>query len=1116
MYIIKTNIINRVYFLALILPALFLFLSCEEKKQKEVLFQALTSDATRLDFNNKLNSTDSFNLFKYMYFYNGAGVAAGDFNNDGLTDIFFASNQGRNSLYQNQGGLKFKNVTKEAEIPDDGGWSTGVSVVDINNDGLLDIYVSRVSKFMTLQVPNQFLICTGISNGIPRYEDQAKKLGLDFSGFGTQAAFLDFDLDGDLDVFLLNHSIHHTGNFSERKSFKGTFHPTSGSRFYRNDSGVFTDITKACGINSTAIGYGLGIAVSDINLDGYPDIYIGNDFHENDYLYINQKNGQFTEAAEQMIMHTSKYTMGVDVADISNDGLPEIVSTDMLPATVSMLKRSPGEDNYDVFNQRILYGYSYQYSRNALQYNRGNNNFSEIGLYSGIAATDWSWSALLFDFNNDGKKDLFISNGIPKRLNDIDYINYISDAEIQQRFIENKISEKDKTLIDKFPVVKIPNKFFLNSGNMFFNDIHENISNEAPSFSNGAAYADFDNDGDLDIVVNNIEDEAIIYANKADVDNTKRYLLLKLRGPQDNINALGAKVIVFVGNEIRTYEKNPVKGFLSSTEGPLHIGLGDGEIDSMLVVWPDNTYQPFTYNYLEPRPIVTYKKGLPAFDYSIINNRQLNNSVRAADITDSIQINYLHKENKFSEFDREPLMPHMVSTEGPALAVADINGDKLDDVFIGSSKGYKGAVYIQQRGGKFVLLSQPDLDADSSYEDVDACWTDVNSDKHPDLVIASGGNEYYGRDRHLLPRVYLNNGSGLLTKKQNAIDSVFHTSSCVAPYDFNNDGYIDLFIGGRIMPWEYGRIPPSYLLQNDGTGKFTDVTGRYSNELGNAGFITKAIWLDLNNDNRKDLVLCGEWGTIDAYINNNGKFTKEVLCDKKGWWNTIVPCDVNGDGKIDLVAGNLGLNSRLKASDKEPVRLYYNDFDDNGKKEQILTYYLDNKEIPFAHKSEIERQMPTMRKKFLYAKDFAKASLKDIVGEDKLESAELFSANYFSNCILINRGNLKFEVQPLPWEAQLTPVKDAMIIGNSDKFPNILLMGNYYASNVEMGRYDAGFGAVLVNDGKGNLRYENISGISIKGEARNIRKILINGREACIVARNNDSTMVIRIRESKF
>lgn len=1095
-----------------------IFFACNSKNEAPPFFEVLDSKATGLNYSNRLTSTDSFNVFKYMYFYNGAGIGAGDFNNDGKIDLFFASNQSNNKLYLNNGNLHFNDVSVAAKIPQDGGWSTGVSVVDINNDGLLDMYVCRVGNYETLHSHNQLLICQGIDkNGVPFYEDKASEYGLDFSGFSTQAAFFDYDGDGDLDMYLLNHFIHQNGNFGIRQQLLAKTTPLSGDRIYRNEgNNRFTDVTKLTGINSSVLGYGLGIVVADIDLDGYPDIYVGNDFHENDYLYINQHNGSFKENIENHVMHTSQYSMGVDIADINNDAYPEIITMDMLPSDPNILKRSSGEDAYDLFYQKIGYGYNFQYTRNNLQFNRKNGMFSEIGLYSGIASTDWSWSPLWLDFDNDGLKDLFISNGIPKRMNDLDYISYISSQDIQDMIKNNKIGETNMKLIDRFPRIKIPNKILKNTGHLAFQDMAQQIKNDQSTYSNGAVYADLDNDGDLDIIVNNIEDPVLLYKNENNDSKGALYLEVKLKGPSLNVNALGAKVVVYANGGIRTYEKYPVRGFLSSMEEPIHIGLNKTHVDSMFVIWPDNSYERIYGKPEVTSMSVEYKEGLPKFDYAKLTRKWKNPCRSMTDVTSTTNLLHRHEENPFSEFDREPLIPHMFSTEGPGLAVADINHDGLEDIFIGSSKGKKSAIFFQNASGTFYRSSQPALEYDSMFEDVDACWADLNNDGNVDLAVASGGNEYYGPDTHLTPRIYLNDGKGSLIKCDSAFEAIYLTASCIIPYDFNGDGFTDLFIGGRAVPWNYGQVPRSYLLENNGKGRFKDVTDKYAKELSYAGFVTQAQWFDLDNDGDKDLIICCEWGGIDAFINEKVRFTKRVLTSKKGWWNFILPCDVNNDGRIDFIAGNLGLNSRLKASEDEPVQLFYNDFDGNGKKEQILTYYLNGRQIPFANKGELERQMPILRKNFLYAEDFAKASLKEIFSSEKLDDAEVLTANYFSNAMLINRGNFKFDVQALPWEAQLSPFKDAVAVNaNNDSLPDILMFGNYYENNIEMGRNDADFGTTLLNNGKNSFSCFPINGLQIKGQVRHVKKILLGkNQEAFVVARNNDSTMVIQFGDA--
>lgn len=1094
------------------------FSNCKSKKGTTEVFELMTDSQTGLHFENKLTPTQKFNIFKYLYFYNGAGIGAGDFNNDGKIDLFFAANQGDSKLYLNQGNLQFKDVTIEAKIPNDGGWSTGVSVVDINNDGLLDLYICRVGNYETLHSHNQLLICKGIDkNGVPFYKDESHEYGLDFSGFSTQAVFFDYDGDGDLDMYLLNHTIHQNGTFGNRAKLLATKNPLSGDRIFRNNgNNTFTEVTNQTGIHSSVLGYGLGVCVSDINLDGWPDIYVGNDFHENDYLYLNQHNGTFKDDLNNEMMHTSQFSMGVDVADLNNDGYSEIISMDMLPSDPHILKSALGEDEYDLFYSKLTYGYNFQYTRNNLQLNRRNGMFSEVGLYSGVYATDWSWAPLFMDFDNDGLKDLFVSNGISKRLNDIDYINYVSGDELQAKMRTDKLNDGDMALINKFPQTKIPNRFFKNDGDLKFEDIGQEVFANKSSYSNGAVYADLDNDGDLDVVVNNVDQPVFLYRNITNDEKKKDFLDIKLKGAANNINALGAKIILYGNGGIRTYENYPVHGFLSSFQIPVHIGLEKTKIDSLLIVWPDNTYEQIHYSKIDTLLKVNYQKDLPKFDYASITAHWKNPVKPMQDITSVTKLLYKHVENNFQEFNREALIPHMLSTEGPALTVGDINHDNLEDVFIGSSKWQKPAVFLQQSSGKFVKKEEPQLDKDSTYEDVGACFTDVNNDGFPDLVVASGGNEYFGEDPYLTPRVYLNDGNANFNKLENAFDSLFINASCVVPYDFNGDGKMDLFIGARSVPWNYGETPQSCLLQNDGTGRFKNVTEKYAKGLSEIGFVTSALWFDIDKDGDKDLILTLEWGGIVAFINHHGNFTKKILCDKKGWWNFVLPVDLNNDGSIDLVAGNLGLNSRLKASQKEPVRLYYNDFDDNGKKEQVLTYYLDGNEIEFANRGELIRQIPVIKKRFLLAQDFAKASLDEIFTEEKLKTADTLTANYFSNAILMNDGKLNFSIQPMPWLAQLSTLKTAAVIdANGDNLPDILLAGNYYDNNIQMGRNDADFGTILVNKGNGKFDATSINGLQIKGQVRHIQKINIGNKEAFILAKNNDSTMVIQFKDQQ-
>ncbi len=1103
---------------AALLFCIFLF-SCGTKKKPLPFFSSRSAESTGIDFVNRMRPDSRFNLLSYMYYYNGAGVGAGDFNNDGQVDLFFAANQGQNRLYLNKGALHFSDVTEEARIPRDSAWSTGVSVVDINNDGLLDIHVCRVGRYKILNGSNQLLVCKGIGkDGIPYYADEAEAYGLRFSGFSTQAAFLDYDEDGDLDMFLLNHAVNHDGNYAPRVNFVNTYDSLAGQKLFRNDRVVsksgdssirFTEVTALSGINGSRIGYGLGVTVSDINLDGWPDIYVGNDFHENDYLYINQRNGTFRDELSERIKHTSQFSMGVDVADINNDAFPEIVSMDMLPYDPQMLRRSLAEDDYNIYQQKIRFGYRHQYARNNLQINCRNGTFTEAAQYAGINATDWSWAALWTDFDNDGSKDLFVSNGIPKRMNDIDYIGFVSNEEVQRKLAENGIGDKDMALIAKFPEIKLPNRFYRNRGAFLFDDISDSIENNLPRFSNGAVTADLDNDGDLDIVVNNIDDAALIYENNSERIPGNASVRISLQDFPSNRNALGARLLVFSGTQLRTYESTPVHGFLSSMQVPLLVGLRNTVVDSCYLVWPDNRYEQIQLSGKKEMTI-RYRKNLPLFDYRSMTGFIPDSSAVWEDLTTSLGIHHVHQENEFNEFNREPLLHRMFSTEGPALAVADINHDGLEDFFIGASKGYHNALYLQRKDGRFIESFQSALLADSMWENVSAVWTDVNGDTHPDLVVASGGNEYYGSDEHLLPLLYLNDGKGNLSRKRDAFSGIDVTQSSVVAADFDGDGKTDLFISGRTLPWKYGILPRSYLLKNDGTGMFTDITYSYASALMQPGMVTHARGTDADADGDSDLLLCYDWGGIDFFINTGKGLIRKPVTSTRGWWNKVIPVDVDQDGDLDIVALNFGLNSRLKASEQQPVSLYYNDFDNNGTREQVLTYFVGGQEIPFATKQELERQMPFLKKKFLYAADFSKAGLNELFGADKIAGAVRYSVTDLASTLFLNTGNGHYEPRPLPVETQWSSMHDAVPTDfNKDGLPDLLLGGNFYDWNVEIGRSDGDYGGVLMNRGSGNFSYHQLGGLPLNEQIRSIHPIVINGRTLYIMARNNAPLQII-------
>ncbi|MCE7066356.1 VCBS repeat-containing protein [Dyadobacter sp. CY326] len=1101
----------------------FLFLagfSCsKEKDLSEYDFDLLTAEKTGIDFANTLKPTKDFNIFYYMYFYNGGGVGAGDLNNDGLVDLCFTGNQEPNRIYLNKSGLKFEDVTEKANFKGEKGWSNGVSIVDINQDGMLDIYISQVGDFESMKGHNLLFVCQEIKNGVPVYAEKSKDYGLDLVVFGTQAMFFDYDLDGDLDMFQLNHSVHQNGTFGRRALFENVYHPLAGDKLFRNDGGKYIEVSKTTGIHSSALGYGLGLGVGDINFDGYPDMYVGNDFHENDYLYINQKNGAFLDMTDSSIMHTSQFSMGVDVGDLNNDIFPEIVSLDMLPSNYEILKKSEGEDMYSIFKYKIRQGYNYQFARNNLQYNNGNSTFSEIGMYSGVHSTDWSWAALFSDFNNDGLKDLFISNGIPKRMNDTDYIKFVSSDVVQEKIRNKNFDENDPGLAEKLPEIKLNNKFFANKGDLAFKDMDGLIRNDQVSYSNGSVYADLDNDGDLDIVTNNINERAFVYENLNDKKASKSaFTRLYLKGKQGNRNAIGTKCLVFKKDKVLSFEKFPVRGFQSSMEVPVNMGLGQkADVDSMFVIWPDNRFEVLKPADLKDSLSLEYKPGLPVFDYQKFKASRESKDFSFEDIAAQLGVDVKHEENNFVEFDRNSLIPFEVTADGPALAIADINHDGLEDIFVGSSKRHKNHLFLQTNTGKFKESVQPALAKDSTYEEVGAEWVDVNRDGHLDLVAATGGNEYVNNSEFQMPRVYLNDGKGNVSAKADAFTGIYVTASCVVPFDFTGDGIVDLFIGGRAVPLNYGEVPKSYLLKNDGSGKFTDVTSQYAKELSSIGYVKNARLADLDKDGDQDLLLALEWDGICMMQNDGKSFSKKMLTDKKGWWNFIMPYDFDGDGDLDILAGNLGVNNRLKANAEQPVKMYINDYDGNGRKEPLLTYFLNGKEALFPTKLEMEKQMPVIRKKYIFATDFAKASIGDLVGEDKIQAAQVLTANYFENAVLVNDGKGNFTVKPLGYKAQWTPFYDAQIIdANGDKLPDVLIMGNFYNCNIQMGRYDGDFGTVLINRGNCNFTPESLKGLQVKGQVKHLKNIKLKDGNAIVAARNDDKLVVIRRKKDSL
>lgn len=1115
--LLNIRYIYRVYLLLFWSISVLVVSGCKQSGQHEAshLFTLMPESETNITFNNQIADRPKFNILDYLYFYDGGGVAVGDINNDGLPDILFTGNQVSNKLYLNKGNFVFKDITARADIKStDDEWSTGVTMADVNGDGWLDIYISQVNH---LSKKGHNLLY--INNGDTTFTERAEEYGLDFEGLSTQAAFFDYDLDGDLDLYLLNHSIHTRDSFTEAWQ-RIVDAPRSGDKLYRNDGEHFTDVTRDAGIYSSNLGYGLGLAISDMNNDGWPDIYIGNDFHENDYLYFNNGDGTFSEELQRVIGHTSRSSMGNDIADFNNDGYMDILSLDMLPEDIETYRKSGGPDSEKLNRIKQDFGYAPQYARNTLQLNRGFDSegyplFSEIGVHAGVDATDWSWAGLFADLDNDGWKDLFVTNGIVRRPNDLDYIRYVSQPKIQ-RILNQETGERQLEVIEKMPSVEIPNYAYQNKGDLTFTDQAEAWGLATPAFSNGAAYADLDNDGDLDLVVNNINNPAFIYQNNSDTLQNGHYLKIKLEGEGQNTTGIGSKILIETNGKEFYQEQTPTRGFQSSVPHTLYFGLGDiPQADSLLVIWPDGRYQRL-YDIATDQQLVL-RQNEASGSYSYDSNKTGNTLFR--EVTSKFNIDYVHRENDFVDFERQPVMPHKLSTQGPALAVGDVNGDGLDDFYAGGAHDRQGQLFIQNNDGTFELSSGDTFKQDSNYEDVDAIFFDANGNGYPDLYIVSGGGEFAEENQSLQDRLYLNDGKGNFIRSLDSIPDIRTNGASVVPADYDNDGDLDLFVGSRSISWQYGKSPASYLLENDGTGTFKDVTREKAPDLLNIGMVTDAVWADFNSNERPDLILAGEWMPITVLINSEGILADSThslgLGKTNGWWNTLLADDFNEDGYIDLVAGNLGTNSIFQASETSPLELFVNDFDNNGTSDPLLVEYHDNKRYSVARRDELLKQVPGFRKRLPTYGSYAELTLEELIDKNKWEGSARKRAYTFRSAYIKNRGKEGFVKHDLPDEVQFSPVQAFL----SDDFNNdgnldILTGGNFFGGDTKQGRYDASYGNLLLGDGQGNFKVTPPaeSGFVIRGEVRSIKTVDISGDSSLImVARNNNTLQLFRV-----
>ncbi|WP_020535871.1 VCBS repeat-containing protein [Lewinella cohaerens] len=1116
---------NKLLYLLFIVP--FFFIQCTSSEDNtatsvysppaDARFVEMPTAETGIDFVNEVENTRDFNIFSYRNFYNGGGVAIGDINNDGLPDIYFTNNKGKNKLFLNKGDFKFEDISQPAGVAGERGWSTGVVMVDINADGLLDIYVCNAGYVEGDDQANELFI----NNGDLTFTEKAAEYGLNQGGYTTHAAFFDYDLDGDLDVYILNNSFMpvNTLNYSNKRELYAEDWPVrdflkgGGDKLLRNEDGKFIDVTKEANIFGSLIGFGLGVTVGDVNGDLWPDLYISNDFFERDYLYINQQDGTFQEEVKDWMEHLSLFSMGADMADINNDGYPEIFATDMLPDEDYRLKTTTTFENYNIYQLKQQRDFYHQYMQNTLQLNNQDNSFSEIAYFSGVSSSDWSWGALMFDADNDGLRDIYVCNGVYQDVTNQDFINFFANEIIQKMALTGKKEEIEK-ILEEMPSTPVRNRFFHNNGDLTFDESSEAWGFGEKTFSNGAAYGDLDNDGDLDLVVNNLNQQALVYQNKTDSQDENHYLSVKLSAPAPNTYALGAKVFVYQNDRQLNFQLVPSRGFQSSVDYKMVFGLGEsGQVDSVQVIWPDRTStmlhgvksdQVLNIDYatVEKQPYTPAKAGMDA--------KKLLLQEASLDVTP-------HTEDRFIDFFQEGLTMRMISREGPKTAVGDVNGDGRDDIYLGGASGWPGQMLIQ-KGNSWQATNIKTFERTNNYEDTAAALFDADGDGDLDLFVGSGGNNMPVGHRYMQDRLYINDGRGNFEMNPRALTASGFNTSVAVPLDVDQDGDLDLFVGSRSIPSQYGSNPPSFMYINDGKGTFRDEIETYAPELASLGMITDAVSANLMGDETPELIVTGEWMAPAVFQWDGEKYarTKTNLDDKSGWWYAVETADLDGDGDLDLVLGNRGENFYFTGTPEAPAKLWLSDFDDNGTTEKIITRSIDGRDMPIPMKDELTGQIVSLKKQNLKHAEYAQRSIDELFSAEVMAKVKVKEGNFFRSIIALNDGNGQFTIQELPAEVQFSCVCDIYCGDlNGDQLPDLMLGGNDGGFTPQFSKLDASFGHVLINSGNGQFNRipQSESGFFVRGDIRQLVPVAKGGQPYVLVGINNEAAQLWKINK---